>query len=148
MRPLTGSSVATLIVYVPLSFLSGVTGAFSKALAVTMGVTLVISYLMAAFVVPVLVPLFIDFRRWHDPDSGREGRLARLHSRGLAQLFRRPALLIAVVIPLLIVGGIAYTRVPSGFMPQVDEGGFVLDFITKPGTSLTETERELAQVET
>jgi multidrug efflux pump subunit AcrB len=147
MRPLTGSSLATLIVFLPLSFLTGVTGAFSKALSVTMGVTLVISYLMASFVVPVLARRFIDFRRWHDPDTGREGWLARHHSRWLTRLFRKPALLIAVVLPLLIVGGIAYTKVPSGFMPAVDEGGFVLDFFTRPGTSLTETDRELAQVE-
>jgi multidrug efflux pump subunit AcrB len=147
MRPLTGSSLATLIVFLPLSFLSGVTGAFSKALSVTMGITLVISYLMAAFVVPVLARRFIDFGRWHDPDTGREGWLARYHSRWLTRLFRRPALLIAAVLPLLVIGGIAYTKVPSGFMPNVDEGGFVLDFFTRPGTSLTETERELAQVE-
>ncbi len=148
MRPLTGSSLATLIVFLPLSFLSGITGAFSKALAVTMGVTLVISYLMAAFVVPVLARRFIDFRHWHDPDAGRAGWLARQHSRWLTRLFRRPALLIAALVPLLLVGGIAYTKVPSGFMPNVDEGGFVLDFFTRPGTSLSETERELAQVET
>jgi multidrug efflux pump subunit AcrB len=147
MRPLTGSSLATLIVFLPLSFLSGVTGAFSKALSVTMGVTLVISYLMAAFVVPVLARQFVDFRRWHDPASGPPGWLARLHSRWLTQLARRPALLIAMVLPLLVIGGIAATKVPSGFMPQVDEGGFVMDFFTRPGTSLTETERELAQVE-
>jgi CzcA family heavy metal efflux pump len=148
MRPLIGSGLATLIVFVPLSFLSGVTGAFSKALAVTMGVTLIISGLMAAFVVPVLARRFIDFRRWHDPDAGRAGWLAQFHSRWLTRLFRRPTLLIAVVLPLLIVGGIAFTKVPSGFMPKVDEGGFVLDFFTRPGTSLAETERELAQVET
>jgi multidrug efflux pump subunit AcrB len=147
MRPLIGSSLATLIVFVPLSFLSGVTGAFSKALSVTMAVTLVISGLMAAFVVPVLARHWIDFRRWHDPDTGRAGWLARYHSRWLTRLFRRPALLIAAVLPLLIVGGVAYTKVPSGFMPNVDEGGFVLDFFTRPGTSLTETDRELAQVE-
>jgi multidrug efflux pump subunit AcrB len=148
MRPLTGSSLATLIVFLPLSFLSGVTGAFSKALAVTMGVTLVISYLMAAFVVPVLARRCIDFERWHDPDTGRKGWLARFHSRGLVRLFRRPSLLIVAVVPLLIVGGFAYTKVPSGFMPHVDEGGFVMDYFTRPGTSLIETERELAQIET
>jgi multidrug efflux pump subunit AcrB len=147
MQPLTGSSLATLIVFVPLSFLSGVTGAFSKALSVTMGVTLVLSYLMAAFVVPVLARRLIDFQRWHDPDTGRKGWLARQHSRWLTRLFRRPAWLIAAVVPLLISGAIAYTKVPSGFMPNVDEGGFVLDFFTLPGTSLNETERELAQVE-
>ena len=54
LRPLTGSSLATLIVFVPLGFLSGVTGAFSKALSITMAAALAISYLMTAFVVPVL----------------------------------------------------------------------------------------------
>lgn len=147
MRPLTGSSLATLIVFLPLGFLSGVTGAFSKALSVTMGAALVISYLMAAFVVPVLARRLIDFKRWHDPAAGREGWLARQHSRLLDRMFGRPWLLLAAVLPLLVVGFIAYGKVPSGFMPQVDEGGFVMDFYTKPGTSLTETDRELSQVE-
>ncbi|HWY25064.1 MAG TPA: efflux RND transporter permease subunit, partial [Nevskia sp.] len=147
MRPLTGSSLATLIVFLPLSFLSGVTGAFSKALAVTMGSALVISYLMAAFVVPVLARQLIDFKRWHDPAADREDWLSRQHARLLDRVFRRPLLLLAAVAPLLLVGLIAFGKVPSGFMPQVDEGGFVLDFYTQPGTSLTETERELSQVE-
>jgi multidrug efflux pump subunit AcrB len=51
------------------------------------------------------------------------------------------------VIPLLLVGALAYNKVPSGFMPKVDEGGFVMDFYTLPGTSLDETERELKQIE-
>ncbi len=148
MQPLTGSSLATLIVFLPLSFLSGVTGAFSKALAVTMGSALVISYLMAAFVVPVLARQLIDFKRWHDPAAGREDWLSRQHVRLLDGVFRRPLLLLAAVAPLLLVGLIAFGKVPSGFMPQVDEGGFVMDFYTQPGTSLTETERELGQVET
>ena len=148
MRPLTGSSLATLIVFLPLSFLSGVTGAFSKALSVTMGSALVISYLMAAFVVPVLARELIDFKQWHDPAAGKQDWLARLHSSLLERVFRRPLWLAAAVLPLLVVGFISYSRVPSGFMPRVDEGGFVMDFYTKPGTSLIETERELAQVET
>jgi len=147
MRPLIGSSLATLIVFLPLSFLSGVTGAFSKALSVTMAAALVISYLMAAFVVPLLSRYLIDFTRWHDPAAGRQGWLQRVHSRLLDRVLRRPVWLLAAVLPLLILGFIAYSRVPSGFMPQVDEGGFVMDFYTKPGTSLIETERELAQVE-
>ena len=69
MRPLTGSSLATLIVFVPLGFLTGVTGAFSKALSVTMAAALAISYLMTAFVVPVLARLVVDFGRWRDPGA-------------------------------------------------------------------------------
>ena len=49
--------------------------------------------------------------------------------------------------PLLALGWVAYSHVPTGFMPSVDEGGFVMDYFTKPGTSLTETGREVAQVD-
>jgi multidrug efflux pump subunit AcrB len=147
LRPLTGSSLATLIVFVPLSFLSGVTGAFSKALSVTMGIALVVSYLMAAFLVPVLARRFIDFERWHDPDTGRKSGLARQHRRLQIRLFRRPALLLLAIVPLATIGAVAYTRVASGFMPTVDEGGFVLDFFAAPGTAVTETDRELKQIE-
>ena len=147
LRPLTGSSLATLIVFLPLSFMSGVTGAFSKALAVTMASTLVISYLFAALIVPILARRFIDFNRWHDPAAGREDWLARHHARLLERVFRKPIILVAAVVPLLLIGWLAYTKVPSGFMPKVDEGGFVMDFYTLPGTSLDETERELHQIE-
>lgn len=147
MPPLSGSSLATLIVFVPLGFLSGVTGAFSKALSVTMASALVISYLMTAFVVPVLARQFIDFNRWHDPGAAGEGRMARVHGALLDALFRRPWLLAVAALPLLLVGWIAYSHVPTGFMPAVDEGGFVMDYYTKPGTSLTETVREIGEIE-
>jgi multidrug efflux pump subunit AcrB len=146
MQPLTGSSLATLIVFLPLSFLSGVTGAFSKALSVTMAAALAVSYLMAAFVVPLIARRVIDFDRWHDPGEGG-GPLERLHGRLLEVLFRRPWLLAALGVPLVALGIVAFGAVPTGFMPAVDEGGFVMDYYTRPGTSLTETSREVAQID-
>ncbi len=139
MRPLTGSSLATLIVFVPLGFLSGVTGAFSKALSVTMAAALAISYLMTAFVVPVLAKQFIDFDRWHDPGAGSSGWTGRQHERLMDGLFHRPWILAIALMPLLALGWFAYGAVPTGFMPAVDEGGFVMDYYTRSGTSLTET---------
>ena len=147
MPPLTGSSLATLIVFLPLGFLSGVTGAFSKALSVTMAAALFISYLMAAFIVPVLARRTIDFEHWHDPAAGRRGWFARHHGRLLDALFARPWMLAAGAVPLLVLGWLAYGAVPTGFMPAVDEGGFVLDYYSIPGTSLAETGREIAQVD-
>jgi len=147
MRPLTASSLATLIVFVPLGFLGGVTGAFSKALSVTMACALGVSYLMAAIVVPLLARRLIDFRRWHDPAQQRESRLQRQHARALDGLMRRPWLLLVALVPLLALGYVAYSRVATGFMPAVDESGFVMDYYTVPGTSLIETDRQLAQVE-
>ncbi|RUN78599.1 efflux RND transporter permease subunit [Sphingomonas sp. TF3] len=147
LAPLTGSSLATLIVFVPLSFLTGVTGAFSKALSLTMAAALAISWAMTAFVVPVLVRWLVDFDTWHDPGEGKDDRIARLHSRALDRLNARPWLLAVIAVPLLLLGYVSYTNVPSGFMPKVDEGGFVMDYYTPPGTSLDETEREVGQID-
>jgi len=147
LPPLTGSSLATLIVFVPLGLLSGVTGAFSKALSITMASALAVSWLVTAFVVPPLLRRWVDFQRWHDPGLDHESWLSRTHARFYDAFARRPAWLLALTLPLLIIGGIAYTRVATGFMPSVDESGFVMDYYTKPGTSLPETAREVAQVE-
>ena len=147
LRPLTGSSMATIIVFLPLGFLSGVTGAFSKALSVTMAAALAISYLMTAFVVPVLARQVVDFGKWKDPGAAGGGWLARRHGRLLDGLLRRPWVLGVLLLPLLAVGYVAYGRVPTGFMPAVDEGGFVMDYYTDPGTSFIETNREMGQVD-
>ncbi|MDB5474870.1 MAG: transporter [Phenylobacterium sp.] len=147
MTPLTGSSLATLIVFLPLSFLSGVTGAFSKALSITMAAALAISYLMTALAVPVLARRFIDFKRWRDPAAGKTTWLARQHLRLLDVLFLRPWILAAVFAVLLAVGFVTSRAVPTGFMPKVDEGGFIIDYTTKPGTSLDETGREVGQID-
>ncbi len=147
LPPLTGSSAATLIVFAPLGFLSGVTGAFFKALSITMASTLFASWLLTAFAVPLLAGSLIDFSKWRDPQAGRPGWLARTHGRLLAGAFRWPVLLGVAVIALGVAGGFSFTHVQTGFMPNLDEGGFVLDYQTEPGTSLAETGREIAQVE-
>ncbi len=146
-RPLTGSSLATVIVFLPLAFQSGVSGAFSKALAVTMAGALAVSYLMSLLVVPLLARRFIDFNRWHDPGAAPPGWFGRGHARLLGGLFARPFVLIVCLLPVLAIGWIAYRAVPTGFMPAVDEGGFVMDYYTPPGTSLQETSRVMAQVD-
>jgi CzcA family heavy metal efflux pump len=147
LPPLTGSSLATLIVFAPLAFLSGVSGAFFKALSITMAATLAVSWLFSAFALPVLARGLIDFERWHDPLENEQGRLGRWHARLLDRLIRRPALVLVGVLPLLVAGALAYTHVPTGFMPDLDEGGFVLDYQTAPGTSLIESVREINEIE-
>jgi multidrug efflux pump subunit AcrB len=147
MRPLSASSMATLIVFVPLGFLGGVTGAFSKALSITMACALSVSYLMAAFVVPLMARRVIDFRHWRDPGQGSPGPLRRGHSALLHGLVKRPWILPVLAVPLLLIGYVAYTHVATGFMPAVDESGFVMDYYTVPGTSLTETSRQVGEIE-
>jgi multidrug efflux pump subunit AcrB len=148
LPPLTGSSAATLIVFVPLAYLDGVTGAFSRALSVTMACALMVSWAMTAFVVPYLASRWLDVSRWTDPGAGRARGLARWHGKAYRTVVRRPWIAAAAVIVLAIGGALAASRVATGFMPDADEGGFVLDYYTAPGTSLVESERQVAQIET
>ena len=147
LGPLFGSSLATTIIFIPLAFLSGITGAFFKFLSFTMASALVISFILTAFAVPLLARGLIDFRKFEDPAHGREGWLKRTHGRLLGRLIERPLWLIPGLALLLLAGFLAYMRVGSGFLPKMDEGGFVLDYYTAPGTSLNETNRELLEVE-
>lgn len=147
LPPLTGSSAATLIVFAPLGFLTGVTGAFFKALSLTMASTLIASWLLTAFAVPLLAGRLIDFRKWHDPEADKPSGLTRLHGWLITEAFRKPVVLALPIGVLLLVGWFAFTHVQTGFLPHLDEGGFVMDYQTAPGTSLPETQREIGQIE-
>ncbi len=147
LAPLLGSSLATIIIFIPLAFLSGITGAFFKFLSLTMASALLISYALTALIVPLLARGLIDFRTWKDPAHGRDNWMTRIQARALETLFARPAW-IGVALAVLIGGGyLAYRHVGTGFLPRMDEGGFVLDYQTAPGTSLAETNREIGEVE-
>lgn len=148
VRPLAGSSAATLVIFIPLGFLSGVTGAFFKALSLTMVTGLFISFLVSWLAVPLLAD------RWLNEKDTRVKKnhkmIRRIRHRYivlLVRLLRQPYLILLLILPLLILGWIAYHQVGSGFMPKMDEGGFVLDYRAPPGTSLTETDRLLRQIE-
>ncbi len=147
-RPLAGSSAATLIIFVPLAFLSGVTGAFFKALSITMASALFISFLVTWLAVPILCD------RWLKPKDAEEHRethfaswMNRRYAILVERVTERPVLVLLGVLPLVAVAAFAFTRVGSGFMPSMDEGGFVLDYHTQPGTSISETDRLMKQVE-
>lgn len=149
MGPLAGSSAATLVIFIPLAFLTGVTGAFFKALSLTMAGSLFISFVFTAFAMPLLAERFLAGKVGTEREQ--EGEMSTWfnthYASLLARLLGRPQLLLVGVLPLLIVGWLAYRNVGSGFMPAMDEGGFVLDYRSPPGTALTETDRLLRQVE-
>src|SRR5579875_3364957 len=147
-RPLTGSSLATIVIFLPLAFLSGVTGAFFKSLSLTMASALVISYLLTFIAVPLLAERLIDERHAAEhPPGGFARRCMRFYENVLLRVLEYPLLLLAGLVPLLLLGVLAYKSVGTGFMPRMDEGGFVLDYIAPPGTSLEETDRLLKKVE-
>jgi CzcA family heavy metal efflux pump len=148
LRPLAGSSAATLVIFAPLAFLTGVTGAFFKALAITMAGGLFISFVVTAVGVPLLAGAFLGEKEASHKEDGRFGEaLRQRYGRLMTRLLARPAWVFVAVLPLVLLGGFAFTQVGSGFMPSIDEGGFVLDYRSEPGTALSETDRLLKQVE-
>jgi CzcA family heavy metal efflux pump len=147
-RPLVASSLSTIIIFAPLAFLSGVTGAFFKALSMTMAASLVISFFVAWLAVPIIADRFLGEK---DANQEEGGRITVYVHRGyesfLRRLLARPWLVLVGIVPLLLAAWIGYRNVGTGFMPSMDEGGFTFDYRTEPGTSLAETDRLLKQVE-
>ncbi len=146
LSPLLGSSAATLVIFLPLAFLSGVTGAFFKALATTMSMALVVSFFLSWLVIPLLAERFLKASDEAPPATWLL-RLQAGYARLLAFLLHRPLYLLVLLLPLCLGGWTAYRQIGSGFMPVMDEGGFTLDYRSPPGTSLSETDRLVRQME-
>ncbi|MFI4976050.1 MAG: efflux RND transporter permease subunit [Caulobacterales bacterium] len=149
-KPLLGSSFSTVVVFVPLAFLTGVTGGFFRALAITMAAALLISLLFALFVAPVMARAWVRTKDVAQAKRAQDmmDRLGGGYWVAARRAMARPGLTVAVVaLVMLALGGLAYLRLGSGFMPRMDEGGFVLDYKAKPGAALTDTDRLLRQVE-
>lgn len=149
IRPLAGSSMATVAVFLPLSLLGGVAGGFFRPLALTMATTLVVSFFVAFMMVPILTRMLV-----RESDAEALERPARWQQRVehttqslLSRSLARPGLVLLPVLVLVLAGGLAYRQVGSGFMPRMDEGGFIFDYRAAPGTSLAETNRLLSRVE-
>ena len=154
-HPLVGSTLTPVVVFIPLAFLEGITGVFFRALALTMVVALLTSLVLAITLTPSLAAWFIRDRQ--KPEDGRapnsaDGgfllrRVLRLYEVAVrATLHHRWLTLGACGLVLLLGVGI-YLRLESEFLPAMDEGAFVIDYIAPPGTSLAETHRQLLLAE-
>jgi multidrug efflux pump subunit AcrB len=149
-RPLFGSTAATIIVFMPLAFVSGVTGGFFKALALTMVAALGLSLLFARLLLPLIAARWVRDKDVEAADrAGRfMGRLEHGYGKAADRVLARPAWFSAILgIGLAGLGMLAWYHVPSGFMPAMDEGGFILDYKAQSGAALSDTDRLLRQVE-
>jgi CzcA family heavy metal efflux pump len=154
-RPLIGSTMTPVVVFIPLAFLEGITGVFFRALALTMVVALVTSLVLAMSVTPSLAAWFIRDQRpmpdvRHSADS-RGGfilrRIVRLYEISVRFALRRRWLTLLGCGLVLGAGILLFAKLETDFLPPMDEGGFVIDYFTPYGTSLAETNRQLLQAE-
>lgn len=155
--PLIGSTVTPIVVFLPLIAVSGVTGSFFRALAVTMTAALLSSLLLAVTWTPTLSFLLLRDNPEHgepvDPEThehvvtGFMARVLAFYEKWLRKGLARPVVLYAACAVLLVLTFFGYKALGSDLLPAMDEGGFVLDYIMPAGTSLQETDRVLAHVE-
>ncbi len=153
--PLVGSTVTPVVVFLPLVSVTGVTGSFFRALAITMTVALLTSLLLAVTWTPALSLVFLRERRdstddGTDANHGEHGRIMRIvlhwHESGLGWSLTRPFLLLGLCAVLAIGSFLCYRGLGSDLLPEMDEGGFILDYIMPAGSSLSETNRVLEHV--
>lgn len=141
-RAVVGTTITTVIVFLPLAFLEGVVGKFFSALAMTLSASVVISLVVALVILPIAAERMmtkaprVTGARWEKS----YGRIARW-SAGHAWLG------ISAVVAAIAFAVFAIGRIPSGFMPTSDEGAFVIDYETPAGTALDETDAAAKQIE-
>jgi multidrug efflux pump subunit AcrB len=184
--PLIGSTITPVVVFIPLIVITGVTGVFFRALAVTMTVSLLTSLALAVTWTPTLSQYFIKGKREKDGPHGEEAetsqgatssagsdsesteendnamkllaaeerhlsgfflRVVNFHERWLRRALERPRLLLIFSAALIVASYVCYTFSGSDLLPEMDEGGFVLDYIMPAGSSLAETNRVVGHVE-
>ena len=152
---LIGSTLTPVVVFLPLAFLTGVAGVFFRALALTMVVSLLTSLVLAVTLTPSLAAWLIrdPEKKGSDPaSSGEEGgfilkRILRVYERTIRWALRHSWLTLLGCGLILAASVFVYRQLESDFLPDFDEGGFVIDFNAPPGTSLTEASRQLDQAE-
>ncbi len=175
--PLLGSTITPIVVFIPLIVITGVYGVFFRALAVTMTVSLATSLALALTWTPTLSQYFIRGKHGKEPTNGAitEGepesadaaeidaskllaaeekhlsgfflRVINFHERWLRRALERPLLLLLFSAGLIAISVACFMITDTDLLPEMDEGGFVLDYWTPAGSSLTETNRIIAHLE-
>jgi CzcA family heavy metal efflux pump len=158
--PLIGSTITPIVVFLPLVVITGVTGAFFRALAITVGTALLTSLGLALTWTPALSHYFLGTRK---PTTNGEPRrpngtghgeasvppwLMQRYERTLRQAIARPAMMVVGSLLVMVAAYGSYRLLDSDLLPEMDEGGFILDYIMPAGSSLSETNQVLTGVET
>jgi CzcA family heavy metal efflux pump len=166
--PLIGSTVTPIVVFLPLIAITGVTGTFFRALAITMGVSLLTSLALALTWTPNLSLYFIGRGkrdREEESEDSEEESISRLlaaedahlsgffqkvvafHERWLRRALARPLYLAVLSAGLIVISYLCYRFSGSDLLPEMDEGGFIVDYIMPAGSSLAETDRVVNHIE-
>jgi CzcA family heavy metal efflux pump len=165
--PLIGSTVTPIVVFLPLIAMTGVNGAFFRALAVTMTVSLLTSLFLALTWTPTLSLYLVRKQTAGGPQKesgtgpdqavlldaagaqlgGFFEKIVSFYGNAMRKIVKRPRLVIIAAGGIVVLSAVSYHFLGSDLLPEMDEGGFILDYYTPPGSSLSESNRILLHIE-
>jgi CzcA family heavy metal efflux pump len=137
-----GSSLSTIVIFIPFTLMSGVAGAYFKIMTDTMIIALVCSFFVTWILLPVIFILLSKSGVKYKTDAGSVKK-----KKWVLYFIERPVISAVFAVILIISAFITLPALPSGFLPDMDEGSLVLDFDSPPGTSLDETDNMLKKVD-
>jgi len=152
--PIIGSTITPVVVFLPLTLLTGVTGVFFRSLALTMAVALITSLVLALVFTPVLAERFVRAKPQnneldtHEEKPGRFlGAIIGRYEWVLGHALDNRWLVVLIMLAVLVGSYLIYRQLGSEFLPAFDESAFILDYHAPPGASLEETDRMLRHIE-
>ena len=141
--PVVGTTATTVVVFLPLGLLTGVAGQFFAALSLSLSAAVIISLPIALAVIPSLAASFLKGTARPSLGAG----LAKKYARALDGALKRPLLLILGAVVIAAVGVVSATRVATDFLPEADEGSYVIDYFAPVGASLAESDLLASKIE-
>ena len=144
LAAVVGSTLTTVVVFVPLGLLQGVVGQFFAALSLTLAAAVLLSLAYALLFIPNAAARFLKDQ---GPHTAPLGGLADRYRSLLRSSLQRPRRVALVTLGLAALAVLFFFRLETGFLPEMDEGGYVIDYWTPEGTSLDETDRMVHRIE-
>ena len=134
---MVGSSLSTLVIFIPFVLMTGVAGAYFQVMAYTMMLALAASFVVTWLVVPVLSILFTR------KNSQAKHKTKEANTKWIHSILEKPVIGFAFLAICLVIIVLIPSNLPSGFLPEMDEGSIILDYNSPAGTTLEETDRML-----
>ena len=144
---MAGSSLSTMVIFIPFELMSGVAGAYFKVMTNTMIIALVSSFFVTWICLPVIYLLLTRNKSIHPQHKKAEQPHEVRNQKWVSFFIHKPYISFIIVAGLAAAIWFILPQLETGFLPEMDEGSIVLDYSSPPGTSLQETDRMLREIE-
>jgi len=143
--PIVSTTLVLLAVFVPVTFIPGISGALYKQFAMTISFSVLISALVALTLSPALAATILQRRKGEKNfifkkfDQGLDG-LKRVYEKVLRTLIKFWYVILIVYVVFLAATYGIFKVLPTGFLPNEDQGSIIASVSLQPGTNLQKTE--------